>query len=61
MDVFYPVQLFADWITYNLLSIQKGSHLGDAADFFIYDTIKIYILLVVIIFTVSIIRTYLPP
>jgi len=61
MDIFYSLQIFSDWISYDLLSIPKGSPLGDAADFFIYDTIKIFILLVVIIFAVSIIRTYLPP
>ena len=61
MDIFYPVQLLADYIVYNLLSIQKESHLGESVNFFIYDSIKIFILLVVIIFAVSIIRTYLPP
>jgi hypothetical protein len=61
MDIFYPLQLFADWITYNVFSIVKGSPPGDAVNFFIYDTLKIFILLAVIIFAVSIIRTYLPP
>jgi uncharacterized membrane protein YraQ (UPF0718 family) len=61
MDIFYPVQLLADWITYNLLSIEAESRLGEALEFFIYDTVKILILLVVIILAVSVIRTYLPP
>ncbi|MFA5335600.1 MAG: permease [Candidatus Omnitrophota bacterium] len=38
-----------------------NSHLRDAVNFFIYDTIKIFILLIVIIFIVSIIRSFLPP
>ena len=50
MDIFYPVKLLADWLTSNV-----------ALNFFIYDTIKIFILLAVIIFTVSIIRSFLPP
>jgi len=35
--------------------------LADAVNFFIYDTIKIFILLTVIIFVVSIIRSFLSP
>ena len=50
MDIFYPVKLLADWLTPNV-----------ALNFFIYDTIKIFILLAVIIFIVSVIRSFLPP
>jgi uncharacterized membrane protein YraQ (UPF0718 family) len=39
----------------------QGSRLSDALDFFIYDTIKIFLLLSVIIFVVSVIRSYFPP
>jgi uncharacterized protein len=35
--------------------------LASTVNFFIYDTIKIFILLFVIIFVVSIVRSYLPP
>jgi hypothetical protein len=35
--------------------------LNDALNFFVYDTIKIFLLLIVIIFIVSILRTFLPP
>ena len=35
--------------------------MNDAVNFFVYDTIKIFILLAVIIFAVSIIRSFLPP
>jgi uncharacterized membrane protein YraQ (UPF0718 family) len=35
--------------------------LNDAINFFVYDIIKIFILLAVIIFAVSIIRSFLPP
>jgi hypothetical protein len=44
-----------------LFGLQQGSILGGAINFFIYDTIKIFILLAVIIFLVSYIRTYLAP
>jgi len=61
MDIFYPIQLLADWLTYTVFGIASNTLLGGAVDFFIFDTIKIFILLSVIIFIVSIVRSYLPP
>ena len=61
MDPFYPIQIFVNWLVYSLLSLKQGSILGGAVNFFIYDSIKIFILLAVIIFAVSYIRTYLAP
>jgi hypothetical protein len=61
MDIFYPVKLLADWFTFSILAISPKTLLAEAVNFFIYDTIKIFILLTVIIFTVSVIRSFLPP
>ena len=61
MDLFAPVQWLADRVVYDLLNILPQSSLGKSLDFFIYDTIKILVLLSVIIFVISFIRTYLPP
>jgi len=61
MNIFYLVQLFADWLTHGVFGITPQTPLACTVNFFIYDTIKILILLSVIIFTVSIIRSYLPP
>ncbi|BCB97044.1 permease [Dissulfurispira thermophila] len=52
---------FASYIVYDLISLEHGSHLGDALEFFIYDTIKIFLLLSIIIFVISIIRSFFPP
>lgn len=52
---------FASYVTYGLIKLEQGSRLGDAIEFFIYDTIKIFLLLSVIIFVVSIIRSFFPP
>lgn len=49
----------ADFIVYKMLGL-KG-HLGDALHFFIYDSIKIFLLLLIIIFAVTFIRSYFPP
>ncbi len=61
MSIFYPVQLLADWLTYSIFHIIPKTTLAGAVNFFIFDTIKILLLLIVIIFTVSIIRSFLPP
>ena len=48
----------------NLLSalgLSTGTVLGGALQFFIYDTIKIFILLSVLIFGISYIQSYFPP
>ncbi|HAQ02320.1 hypothetical protein A2467_01750 [Candidatus Nomurabacteria bacterium RIFOXYC2_FULL_36_8] len=59
--MFYPIQLLADWLTYTVFGIIPNTLLASAVNFFIFDTIKIFILLAVIVFVVSIIRSYLPP
>jgi len=55
------LKAFASYITYDLIALQEGSRIADALNFFIYDTIKIFLLLSVIIFFVSTIRSYFPP
>ena len=48
MDIFKPIQLFADLVTYQWFRIIPHSYLGDTINFFVYDTIKIGLLLIVI-------------
>jgi len=52
---------FADYVTYTLLKLESASHAGDALNFFIYDTLKIFLLLTTIVFVVAVIRAYFPP
>jgi uncharacterized membrane protein YraQ (UPF0718 family) len=54
------LQDFARLIVYSLVGMQQ-SRLADAMEFFIYDVIKIFLLLSIIIFAVSVIRSYFPP
>jgi len=61
MDIFYPLQIFVNWLVYSLFNLEQGSVIAGAINFFIYDSIKILILLAVIIFAVSYVRTYLAP
>ncbi len=51
-------QQLVDKFVYNYLGL--SGKFADALDFFIYDTVKIFTLLVVIIFIVTLVRTYFP-
>ena len=51
----------ADYITFDLIGLIPGTHLGEALDFFLYDTTKIFLLLTTIIFVVAVIRSSFPP
>lgn len=53
-------QNLADWIVYVLLNQAQGSKLGDALNFFIFDTIKIFILLFFITIIMGVINSYFP-
>lgn len=55
------IKFFSDWLTYQVFNITPKTHLADAVNFFVYDTIEIFLLLVIIIFIVSVIRSFLPP
>lgn len=50
-----------DWLVYGILKMPKGAVFSEALDFFLYDTVKIFLLLCVIIFTVSFIRSFFSP
>lgn len=58
--MFNWLQHFADWLIYSVFSIEIGSHLGDALNFFVYDTLKILILLFIIVFIMGIVNAYFP-
>jgi uncharacterized protein len=47
-------------LVFDIFGFQEKSAMGDALHFFIYDTIKIFILLVTIIYLVTLLRSYFP-
>lgn len=61
MDFFYPLTLFADWMTYSVFAMKHETLLAEAVNFFIFDTIKISLLLLVIVFIVSLFRSFISP
>jgi uncharacterized membrane protein YraQ (UPF0718 family) len=50
-----------DGLTFGGLGLSQGTRLGEAVNFFIYDTLKIALLLTVIVFVVAVIRSYFSP
>lgn len=48
-------------ITQKILRLDMSSPLGKSVHFFIYDTVKIFILLSVLIFLISLVQSYFPP
>jgi uncharacterized protein len=55
------LQFFVDAITYKLMQMQQGTHTASAVNFFIFDTVKIFILLFFIIYIITFIRSYFSP
>ncbi len=51
---------FADLFTYGFLRLAEGSHAAGMVHFFVYDTIKIIILLFVMISLIGFLRSFLP-
>ncbi|TEB11254.1 hypothetical protein Pmgp_01789 [Pelotomaculum propionicicum] len=54
-------QQAVDYLVYNLIGLSPESHLGSAINFFLYDTVKILFLLILIIFIIAMIRSFFPP
>ncbi|MDO6803534.1 permease [Wenyingzhuangia sp. 1_MG-2023] len=54
------IQYIADWLVYQVLHLNKEQHIAKALNFFIYDSVKILILLFVVIFFMGIVNSYFP-
>jgi uncharacterized protein len=54
------IQNFADWLVYTIFQFGADTQLGVALNFFVYDTIKILLLLFVIVFLMGIVNAYFP-
>ncbi len=59
--VYWSLEPFSRWFAFHLLGLDESSRLGSAVQFFIYDTPKVLLLLVLIVFFVGIIRTFFTP
>ncbi|GAB6138087.1 permease [Halanaerobaculum tunisiense] len=55
------IKALADLIVYNWLGFDQATRLGESVHFFVYDTTKILFLLSVMIFFISIVRSFFSP
>lgn len=63
-DQFLKMQWLYDgveWLVVNVFGLSLNDRVGASVHFFIYDVIKIYILLFVIVYGISYIQSYFPP
>jgi hypothetical protein len=51
--------LLADWLVYGLLGFSAETRLGNALHFFVEDTAKIFVLLIIMIYVIALIRASL--
>ncbi len=51
----------ARYLTYDLFGLRAGSHIAAAVEFFIYDTPKVLMLLVIVVFGVGIVNSFFTP
>lgn len=49
------------WLVEDIFGLNASERLGGSIHFFLYDTVKIFILLSVLIFTISYIQSHFPP
>ncbi len=54
------LQNLADWFVFEFLGLSQSNHLAEALHFFIYDSVKILLLLFVVIFFMGIVNSYFP-
>lgn len=59
--VYWSLKPFSRWFAFDLLRLEETSRFGSAVQFFVYDTPKVLLLLVLIVFFVGIIRTFFTP
>jgi uncharacterized protein len=58
--MFNWLQYFADWLIYSVFNVSAQSHLGEALNFFVFDTLKLFLLLFVITIVMGIVNSYFP-
>src|SRR3989338_8315267 len=55
----FVLQLIIDWLTYSVFKLDSGSKLGSSINFFIYDSVKIILLLFVLIAAIGFLRSFI--
>lgn len=59
--VYHYLAPLANWLTYSLLGLAPQTRLASAVEFFFFDTPKVLMLLILIVFGVGIVRSFFTP
>ncbi len=59
--VYSRLARLAHWLTYSVFGLAQDSHLASAVEFFIYETPKVLMLLVLVVFGVGVLRSFFTP
>ena len=51
----------SQWLTYSLMPFERDTHLGASVEFFVFESPKVLMLLVLVVFGVGIVRTFFTP
>lgn len=54
------INQFSSWLVFDILKHSPETHFGAALHFFVYDTVKILLLLIILTHAMSLLRHYLP-
>ncbi len=61
LAVYLSLPAMAAWLTHGLLGLPLTGHLSGAVEFFLYDTPKVLLLLVAVVYAVGIVHTFVTP
>lgn len=59
--IYRYLAVVAGGLTYGILGLERGSHLGASVEFFVFEVPKVLMLLVLVVFGVGVVRTFFTP
>ncbi len=59
--LYASLQPFAAWLTYRVAALERGSRIASALEFFVFESPKVLMLLVLVVFGVGIVRSFFTP
>jgi hypothetical protein len=59
--LYTQLQRIADFVAYDAAGLTRGSHVGTAVEFFIFEVPKILLLLTAVVFVVGVLRSFFTP
>lgn len=59
--IYHHLHQLSNFITYTILQIKPQTRLGDSFEFFFYDTPKVFLLLILVVYFVGLLRSFITP